>query len=438
METKDTGLLFILRALKHKNYRLFFFGQIISLVGTWMQSIATSWLIYQMTGSEFLLGLITFAGQIPSFIVAPLGGVIADRWNRHHLIILTQTLSMIQALALTVFYFTHILSVPVLITLVALLGVINGFDMPIRQAFLLDMVEKKEDLLNAVALNSSVFNGARLVGPSVAGLLVATVGEGVCFLINGLSYIAVIAALLLMTLPHKPPKKDHKPVLQGFIEGFRYAAGFWPIRTSLLIIGLICITPLSVLLPVFAKTVLHGGPHTFGFLVGALGLGAFIGAIFLASRPDSSRLGTTIALGAAVYGLGLVSFSFSHIFWISLALMVLVGFGMMITMSSGNTMIQTIAEDDKRGRVMSFYAMAITGTAPLGSLLGGILAGAIGTPYTYLLSGLACIIGAFFVSFYVTALNHAIQNATVLRPLSAESIEISKMETDSLLQQEER
>jgi MFS family permease len=410
MDEKNKGPLFLLRALKHRNYRLFFFGQSVSLIGTWMQSIATGWLIYRLTGSAVLLGLVTFVGQIPAFLVAPAGGVIADRWNRHRLIILTQTLAMIQALLLTLLYFTHTLSIPILMVLVAFLGVVNGFDIPIRHSFLLETIDNKNDLTNAIALNSSVFNGARLIGPSIAGVLVATMGEGTCFLINGLSYLAVIAALLAMKINRKPRPKPNSHVLEGFKEGMRYSFGFPPIRAILLIVGLISLIPFSVLLPVFAKTILHGGPQTFGFLVGASGLGAFLGALFLASRPNADGLCRIITLGAIVFGLGLFVFSFSTVLWISMSLMVMIGFGVMVTMSSSNTVLQTIADDDKRGRVMSFYTMAFMGTAPLGSLLGGVLANRIGTPETYMISGLCCIAGAVVFAINAPNLTRFIQN----------------------------
>jgi MFS family permease len=405
MNKISAGLPSLVRALKYRNYRLFFVGQAISLLGTWMQSIATGWLAYRLTGSEVVLGIVGFAGQIPAFLGAPLGGVLADRWNRHRLLMITQLLSMFQALALAILYSTGVLTANWIIALAAVLGLINGFDIPIRQSFVTEMIENRDDLGNAIALNSSVFNGARLIGPTIAGILIARYSEGICFWINGLSYIAVLLALGAMKFKRcENPVPRHQHPFEGFKEGFKYASGFAPIRSVLLVICLFSFVPFTVLLPVFAKIQLHGDSHTYGFLVGACGLGAFIGALFLAGRQTARGLGSIIAGALAIFGLGIMVFAFSNILWASLTLMVLVGFGMMVTSGASNTVLQTISDDDKRGRVMSFYTMAFTGTAPLGSLLGGFLAKHFGAPETFLFSGICCIVGAIVFGMKVPAL----------------------------------
>jgi len=387
----------IFRSFQYRNYRLFFSGQSISLIGTWIQRIATPWLVYHLTGSVFLLGVVGFAGQIPTFLIAPLAGVLTDRWNRYHILIGTQILAMVQALILASLFFTETIEVWQIILLSMFLGCVNAFDVPARQSFVIEMVEKKEDLGNAIALNSSMVNGARLLGPSLAGLLIAFTGEGICFLINGLSYIFVIWSLLLMKVS-PGIKKDHgKAVLTEFKEGFLYTFSFLPIKYTILLLALVSLMgmPYTVLMPVFAKEILHGGPHTFGFLIGASGLGALTGALYLASRKNAIGLHKIIPLAAILFGSGLILFSFSRFFVLSLFLMVITGLGMMLQMASSNTMLQTIADNDKRGRVMSFYTMAFMGTAPFGSLLAGGAAKIIGVPNTILFGGITIIAGAF-------------------------------------------
>jgi MFS family permease len=384
------GLKLIFRTLRYRNYRLFFSGQLISLIGTWMQQVALTWLVYRMTNSPFLLGLVGFAGQMPAFILSPLAGVLADRLNRHRILILTQTLSMVQASILAALMLTGTLAVWHILTLSIVLGVINAFDMPTRQSFLLDMIENREDLSNAIALNSSMFNGARLLGPSIAGIVIAALGEGAC------SYIAVIAALLAMKITRTQPAPKREGVLSGIAEGFRYVIHFAPIRSILLLLSLVSIMgmPYAVLMPIFARDILHGGPHTLGFLMGATGVGALTGAMILASRKNAVGLGRWIPASSGVFGAGLVAFSLSSSVWLSTGLLFIVGLGMMVQMASSNTILQTIADDDKRGRVMSFYAVSFMGMAPFGSLLAGTLAGAIGAPRTLMISGVVCILGA--------------------------------------------
>jgi MFS family permease len=406
-----TGLTSIIRALRHRNFRLFFGGQGISLIGTWMQRIALSWLVYRLTNSPFLLGFVGFAGQIPTFLLAPFAGVLADRWNRQRIIILTQTVAMIQALVLSLLVLTETVMIWHIILLSVLLGIINAFDMPTRQSFIVEMVEEKEDLANAIALNSSMVNSARLLGPSIAGILVAAVGEGICFLLNGISYLAVIGALLAMKIKPKNLKPQSSRVWYGLKEGFTYASAFAPIRAILLLLGLVSLMgmPYIVLMPVFAKDVLHGGPHVLGFLMGASGVGALVGAFYLASRRTVLGLGRMIALAASTFGLGLIAFSLSRVLWLSLSLMLMTGFGQMVQMASSNTVLQTIVDDDKRGRIMSFYTMAFMGMAPFGSLFAGSLASSIGAPSTLFIGGITCLMGSAFFAHRLPALRKMVR-----------------------------
>jgi len=392
-----SGIAFMFRALEHRNYKLFFSGQSISMIGTWMTRIATSWLVYRLTGSAFLLGVVGFAGQIPSFVLAPFAGVIVDRWNRHHLLVATQALAMIQSLVLALLALTGYIQIWHVIALSIFQGLINAFDMPARQSFVVEMVEKREDLPNAIALNSSLVNAARLIGPSIAGVVIAVVGEGWCFFIDGVSYIAVIASLLAMRVaPSAAKAVKHANVLQQFREGWAYVYGFPPISKILILLAFVSLVgmPYSVLMPIFATDVLHGGPHTLGFLMAASGVGALCGAVFLAARKSVVGLGRYIPRMAGLFGLGLIGFSLSRMIWLSMILMVATGLGFMAQMAASNTIIQTIVEEDKRGRVMSFYTMAFMGTAPFGSLLAGSIAAQIGAPNTLLIGGVGCVLGA--------------------------------------------
>jgi MFS family permease len=390
------GLQLIFRALHHQNYRLFFGGQGISLIGTWMQQIAMSWLVYRMTQSAFLLGVVGFLGQIPAFLLSPFAGVLIDRWNRHRILVGTQSLAMMQAFILALLTLTGTIAIWHIIMLALFLGFVNAFDMPTRQAFVVEMVETGGDLGNAIALNSFLFNGARLLGPSIGGILISLLGEGICFLLNGISFIAVIAALLAMKMTKREMRSKSSNVLKGVKEGFSYAFGFPPIRSLLLLLGLVSLLgmPYIVLMPVFAKNILHGGPHTLGFLLGASGVGALVGAIYLASRKSVLGLGRLITIALNIFGIGLIAFSLSRTLSLSLLLLVFTGFGMMVQMASSNTVLQTIVEEDKRGRVMSLYTMAFMGMVPFGSLLAGSLASKIGAPGTIMISGVACILGS--------------------------------------------
>ena len=407
MPKDATGLRLIFRALRYRNYRLFFGGQGISLIGTWMQRIALSWLVYRLTGSALLLGVVGFAGQIPTLFLAPVAGVLADRWNCRRILVVTQILAMIQALVLAVLVLTDKITVLEIVILSFFLGIANAFDMPARQTFVVEMVERRrEDLGNAIALNSSLFNGARLLGPTVAGILIAAVGEGVCFLLNGLSYVAVIVSLLAMRVAPREIKARNTHFLQGLKEGFSYAFGFDPIRSIILLVALVGLMgmPYQVLMPIFAREVLRGGSNIFGFLMAATGAGALAGAVYLASRRTVLRLGRTIPVAACILGLGLIALSVSNVLWLSLVLMLFIGFGMMVQMAASNTTLQTIVDDDKRGRVMSLYTMAFMGTAPFGSLLAGGLANKIGPSNTFLVSGLCCICGGLLFARKLPAL----------------------------------
>jgi MFS family permease len=403
---EPTGLKNIFRSLQYRNYRLFFGGQSISLIGTWIQQIAMVWLVYSLTGSTFLLGLVGFVGQIPTFLLAPFAGMLTDRWNRYHILIVTQILAMIQALILAFLFFIGTIEVWHIIFLSVLLGCINAFDIPARQSFVVEMVEKKEDLGNAIALNSSMFNGARLLGPSIAGVLIASTGEGICFLLNGLSYLFVIVSLILMKVKSKKREIQNPDVLKEIKEGFSYTFGFAPIKSIILLLGLINLMgmPYIVLMPVFAKEIFHGGPYTFGFLMGASGVGALMGALYLASRRNVLGLEKIISLSAGIFGFGLITFSLSRLFLLSLVLMIITGLGMILQTSSSNTILQTIVDDDKRGRVMSFFTMALTGTAPFGSLLAGGLASFLGSPNTLIIGGILCVLGALIFASKLTEL----------------------------------
>ena len=401
----------ILRALESRNYRLFFTGQAISLIGTWMTQIATVWLVYRLTNSALLLGVVGFSSQIPNFVLAPFGGIIVDRWNRHRILIATQCLSMLQSLALAVLALTGTIDIWHIILLSLCQGFINAVDSPARQAFVIEIIDKKENLGNAIALNSSIFNGARLVGPAIAGLLIASVGTGVCFLIDGLSYIAVIAGLLAMKLKPRTVIPQTANVWQRLKEGFDYAFGFPPIRAILLLIALFSFMgmPYTVLIPIFATKILHGGAETLGFLMAAVGGGALMGGIYLSSRQSVLGLGKIVAYSPAAIGTGLIIFSFSRVLWLSLLMMFVVGLGAILQIASSNTILQTIVDDDKRGRVMSWYTMAFLGTLPFANLVAGSLASQIGAPNTIAIGGVFCILGSFVFAKQLPTLRLLVQ-----------------------------
>ena len=387
-------LALAMRSLRHRNFRLFFGGQLISLIGTWMQNIAQAWLVYRLTGSSLLLGTVGFASQIPVFVLAPLGGTVADRHNRHRVVIGTQTASLVLAFILAALTLSRVVQVWHIMALAALLGVVNAFDIPARQAFIVEMVGK-EDLMNAIALNSSMFNGARIIGPAIAGILVATIGEGWCFFANGVSYIAVIVGLLLMQGEFVRRVLESSP-LEHIIEGFQFVRRTLPIRDLLLLLGLVSLVgmPYSVLMPIFADKILHSGARGLGILMGATGVGALIGALMLAAKSGIRGLGTWVAVSTAAFGITLIVFSWSHAFWISALVLVPVGMAMMVEMASSNTLIQAMVPDELRGRVMAVYSMMFMGMAPMGALFAGILADRLGAPLTVSIGAVACLGGA--------------------------------------------
>jgi MFS family permease len=394
--TDAVGRPSLLRALRHRNYRLFFAGQSLSLVGTWITRIATSWLIYRLTGSALLLGIVGFCGQIPTLFLAPVAGVYVDRWDRHRVLVVTQVLSMLQSFALAGLALAGVITVAEVLALQVCQGIINAFDTPARQAFVVTMIEDRADLPNAIALNSTMVNASRILGPSIGGVLIAAVGEGWCFLADGVSYLAVIASLLAMRLPRPAPRTVDTRVLEELRAGFAYVTGFKPIGTALILLALVSTMgmPYTVLMPAVAAKLLHGGPHTLGLLMTMSGLGALGGAVYLASRTTVVGLGRVIASAAALFGAGLVGFGFSRALWLSLVILPFVGAGFMVSLAATNTVIQTLTEEHLRGRVMAFYTMSFLGTAPLGSLLAGVLADRIGEPMTIVTGGVACLLGA--------------------------------------------
>jgi MFS family permease len=399
------------RALRHRNFRLFTFGQTVSLIGTWMQQVAVGWLVYRLTGSAFLLGLVAFVAQAPTFFLSPIAGVVADRFDKHRVVMLTQALMMVQASVLAVLVLTDVVAIWHIVVLMAVLGCLSGFDIPARQSFLLEMVGSRDDLPNAIALNSSIFNAARLVGPAIAGFVVAGLGEGICILLNAVSYAAVLAALGAMRIARRSEPAATGAVFAQIQEGFGYAFGFAPIRAILLMVAATSViaVPFTVLLPVIATDVLDGGARTLGFLMSATGLGALAGALYLASRQSVRGLGRVIVLAAALFGAGLIATALSRTTALSMAFLAVAGFGMMAQMASSNTVLQTLVDDDKRGRVMSLYSMAYIGMSPVGSLLAGALASRVGAPATIAIGGALCIATATFFGSRLPALREEVR-----------------------------
>ncbi|HUW99533.1 MAG: MFS transporter [Phycisphaerae bacterium] len=386
----------MLRALRNRNYRLFFAGQGVSLVGTWMQGVALPWLVYRMTGSVVLLGVVGFTGQILSLVAAPAAGVVADRANRHRLVIAAQVAAAFLAAVLAVLTLTGIIEVWHIIVLSLVGGLIRGFEIPFRQAFVVEMLDDPQDLPNAIALNSFLVNGARLIGPALAGFLVGWFGEGVCFLVNTVSFFAVVVALLAMRLRPRPRRVHTTHPLRDLKEGFLYVAGSPPIRAVLLLMSLLSLLaiPYVVLLPVFARKVLQGGPHTMGFLVAAPGVGAILGAAFLATRRTVLGVPRLLVIASALFGIGVIAFSLSTQLYLSMAFLAVAGFGLMVHMASSNILLQTVADEDKRGRVMGFYTLAFMGMMPLGSLIAGAMAKVLGAPGAVLVCGAASVLAS--------------------------------------------
>lgn len=384
------------RALRHRNYRLFFGGQSLSLVGTWITRVATSWLVYRLTGSEFLLGVVAFAGQIPLLVLAPFGGVIGDRWDRRRILLVTQILSALQSFALAALAFTGAITVRHIILLQLFQGLVNAFDTPARQAFVAEMVDDAADLPNAIALNSSMFNGSRIVGPTIAGVLTAVAGEAWCFMVDGISYLAVIGSLVAMRFGHPAQGRRGRHIIEELRAGLEYVGSFAPVRALLFQVALVSVMgmPYAVLMPVIAARVLHGGPHTLGILMTASGTGALLGAFYLASRHTVVGLGKVIIAATAMLSVGLIGFAWSTSLLVSVLLLPFVGAGMMLQSASANTILQTVVDERLRGRVMAFYSMAVLGTQPLGSLVAGALADRIGSQRTIFLGAIVCLAGA--------------------------------------------
>ncbi|HET6935419.1 MAG TPA: MFS transporter [Candidatus Angelobacter sp.] len=407
-----------LRALRHRNYQLFFSGQLISLIGTWMDQVAESWLVYRLTGSALLLGTVAFASQIPVFLLAPVGGAVADRHNRRTILVITQSCMMVLAFILAILTLTHLITVWELMVLAALLGVVNAFDIPARQAFIVDMVSRN-DLVNAIALNSSMFNGARVVGPAVAGIVVAAIGEGWCFFANAVSFIAVITGLLLMRIDRPRMSVEGSP-LENIIEGFKFVVQNGPVHALMILLGLVSFTamPYAVLMPIFAEDILHGGATALGLLMGCSGVGALCGAITLAMRKTIQGLGRWVAIACSSFGVALILFSFSRQLWLSAILLVPVGFFVMVQMASSNTLIQSMVPDQLRGRVMAVYSMMFMGMAPFGALLAGSIAHKIGAPWTVAMGGMISILGGTIFGLRWPALRPAARELVVAQQMT--------------------
>jgi MFS family permease len=400
----------IARALAHRNYRLFFFGQGVSLIGTWMQQTALTWLAWRLTHSALLVSLVAFAGQIPAFAASPISGALADRWNRHRTVLATQTASMIHAALMTVLVATGVITFWQIVALMVVIGLINSLDMPARQALVVDMIEDRADLGNTIALNSMIFHSARLIGPAAAGLLINAVGEWPCFLLNAVSYLAVLAALLAMRIAPRSNEAPSRHLLHGVGEGVAYALRSVPIRTILALVAMIGMvgTPLGVLMPVYADKVLGGGSETYGLLLSVSGLGALVGCLLLAMRKSVLGLGKLMVLMIALLGIATIGVACTRVLEISLVLVTLIGFAVMVAVAASNTILQTIVDEDKRGRATSLYMMAFMGTAPLGSLLAGICADVLGTPWTLAISGAVSIGGALLFALRLPALRASI------------------------------
>jgi MFS family permease len=413
------------RAFESRNYTLFFSGQSISLVGTWITRVATSWLVYRLTGSLLLLGVVGFCGQIPTLLLGPFAGVFVDRMDRHRILVVTQVLSMLQSFSLAALVFTGAIQVWHILVLQAAQGIINSFDTPARQSFVVEMLEDRSHLPNAIALNSSMVNASRIIGPSVGGLIIAAVGEGWCFFVDGVSYIAVIASLLAMHLTKRVLPARTTSLRTDLREGFNYVSSFLPVRSALTLLALVSMLgmPYTVLMPAIATKLLHGGPHTLGFLMTGSGVGALLGAFYLASRKSVLGLGRIMARSAAVFGTGLIAFSFSRSLALSIAILTVVGAGMMVTMASTNTIVQTIVREDLRGRVMAFYSMAFMGTAPIGALLAGAIAERIGPTNTILGGGVGCIAAATWYALRLPRLREIVRPIYIERGIIVADIE---------------
>ena len=411
MPIETSGLEFLVRALASRNFRLFFFGQAVSLIGTWMQLIAMRWLVYRLTKSEMMLGVVGFVSDIPLFFLVPFAGVLADRLKRHRIMVVTQALSALQAAVLAALVITDLVAVWHVLVLGGLLGTVSAFDITARQAFIVDIIEEREDLPNAIALNSFIFNGALLIGPAVAGILIAGVGEGLCFALNSLSYLAVLGALFLMKIPEKTFSASPLNIKAAITEGAAYTLRSVPIRSILLLVALVSLVAASyaLLMPVFAEDILRGGPRVFGYLMSATGVGALAGAIILASRRNLDGLAEMIVIAGVLYGAGLLALAFSNRVSIALVIAVVLGFSLMMQMASSNTIVQSIVDDQKRGRVLSLFVMARRGIESLGSLLFGVIAGLVGTPVTLMIGGAVCLLAVAAFATGLSSIRQAIR-----------------------------
>lgn len=421
----------ITRALRHRNYRLFFGGQSVSLVGTWITRVATSWLVYRLTGSELLLGIVSFCGQIPTLLLTPFAGVVVDRGDRRRILLWTQVLSLLQSAALAVLTLTDVITVTHVLLLQLAQGVINAFDTPARQALVVEMVEDRDDVPNAIALNSSMVNGSRIIGPSIGGVIIAAVGEGWCFAADALSYVAVVISVVLMRFRPRQPRAHAVPMLEDLRTGWRYVVGSVPIRSALILLAIVSTAsmPYTVLMPAIAAQELHGGPNTLGLLMGATGVGALAGGIYLAGRKSVIGLGTVILAGTVTLGISLVGFSATNRVWLSAILLALAGGGFIVQMASTNTIIQTIVDEPFRGRVMSFYTMAFFGTAPIGSLFGGMAADRIGAPLTIRIGAIICLAAAIWFAYMLPSLRALVHPIYVARGIIAAPPEVDPTET---------
>ena len=416
MRSENDGLG-IGRALRHRNYKLFFSGQSVSLMGTWITRIATSWLVYRLTNSALLLGLVGFCGQIPTTLLAPFAGVAVDRVNRHRMLVWTQVLSAAQSAALAALAFTGTITVGWILVLQIVQGIINAFDTPARQAFVVEMIEDRADLPNAIALNSTMVNGSRIIGPSIGGIIIAGFGEAWCFTIDAISYLAVIASLLAMRLRPTERRLGETSLVDDLRDGYRYVSGFAPVRTVLLLLALVSSMgmPYTVLMPAMASTVFHGGPHTLGFLMTASGAGAVVGALYLASRRSVLGLGRVMVMATLAFGVALIAFGASRVLWLALLALPFAGAGFMVEMASTNTILQTITEERLRGRVMAFYTLAFLGTAPIGSLLAGVVADRIGAPATIVAGGFVCLAGGVWLALKLPSIRQLVRPIYVER-----------------------
>lgn len=415
------------RALSHRNFRLFFSGQSVSLIGTWITRVATSWLVYRLTHSALVLGLVGFAGQIPTLVLAPISGVLVDRWDRHRILVWTQVLSALQSAALAIFTFSGAITIGWVLFLQVIQGMINAFDTPARQSFVVHMVEDRADLPNAIALNSTMVNGSRIIGPSIGGVIIAAVGEGWCFAIDAVSYIAVIVSLLMMRVNRDSVARQRGSMMEELRDGYHFVARFRPVRSALILLAIVSSMgmPYTVLMPMIASKTLHGGAHTLGILMTASGLGAVAGALYLAGRRSVLGLGRVMIVATTVFGLGLIAFGFSRSLWLSLVVLPFVGGGFMVEMASTNTILQTITEEHLRGRVMAFYTMAFLGTAPIGSLLAGVVADRIGATMTIVLGGVVCLAGGLWLAARMESLRAEV------RPIYVERGILSAVQADT-------